>query len=118
MEWSIVENTPTPQENLFKLFLTSQLPYRAKIKKCSEIQIYVFFRIFLYRPALELLPISEICGPEPRLFSLEEKGLFDITLGSQKYGESMYTSIIIVEPMKAFLQQDALSRYRAPIRHE
>ena len=30
---SIVENVPTPRESLLELFLTSQLPYRAKIKK-------------------------------------------------------------------------------------
>ena len=38
------------------LFLTSQLPYRAQIQKLLEISK---LRIFLYRPALELFPISE-----------------------------------------------------------
>ena len=33
MKCSIVENVPTPRESLLELFLTSQLPYRAKIRK-------------------------------------------------------------------------------------
>ena len=37
MKCSIVENTPTSQESILKLFLASQLPYRAKIQKMLEI---------------------------------------------------------------------------------
>ena len=62
MESSIVENAPTPQESILKLFLTSQLPYRAKIqtfleKTKTKLRIFPYF---LYQPALELLPVSEI----------------------------------------------------------
>ena len=36
MKCSIVENVPTPRESLLELFLTSQLPYGAKIQKLSK----------------------------------------------------------------------------------
>ena len=48
---SIVENVPTPQEILLKLFPASQLSYRAKFKEMPE-NIYKikFFRISCIRP--------------------------------------------------------------------
>ena len=57
---SIVENIPTPRESLLELFLTSQLQYRAKIQKLLEKYRITYF---LYQPALELLPISEMRSP-------------------------------------------------------
>ena len=38
MTSSIVENVPTPRETIFKLSPASQLPYRAKIKKCPTFE--------------------------------------------------------------------------------
>ena len=58
MERSIVENVPTPQESIFNISLTSQLPYiEKKVFEFSKLRIFLYF---LYQPTLGLLPINEI----------------------------------------------------------
>ena len=64
MKSSIVENVPTPWESLFELFPASQLPYRAKNKKCSKFKKKRFSPYFLYQTALELSAVNEMRSPE------------------------------------------------------
>ena len=48
MTCSIVENVPTPRKTTLKLFLTSQLTYRAKTQKMFENSNLRIFSVFFY----------------------------------------------------------------------
>ena len=56
---SIMENVPTPQEILLKLFPASQLSYRAKIKKIPTNIKTRASPYFLYQTTWQLFSISE-----------------------------------------------------------
>ena len=48
MKFSIVQNVPTSDDIIFKVFLASQLPYNAKIKKIRKLIKFEIFDIICY----------------------------------------------------------------------